>query len=173
MLSVILALALTASAQQPLTVTDVQFRAPERAASCGLLRQREKERLKVIRELSFLTQKPGTIDDRSTYEYWLKKLFMPPEDWIELSTEVVMTVIAPEKLRLQAQTEGLGSVFLITRGPGFVWQSYADQLPPEMSIELDGEYLIVRYFTYLTTVCDPNLQPVTIDWVEDPYSLLE
>ena len=154
-----------------LEVVDVQYRLPPQGASCGLLHQREIERLKVIRELAHLTRKMK--DHRSAqeamaeYRHWLKKLFMPRQDWAEESTEIAITLRPPQELIEQWKQHGPSTLFLVTTGPGFVWQSFADQLPPNMSISLTAENLLeVRYLTYLNAVCDPDLTPVEIGWVQ-------
>lgn len=169
---VLLLLIPSLSWSEALTVGRVEYNHPADRGSCGLLRAREQERLKVIREMIHLN---GLAKNGRTNALLLSntlivnKLFMPREVWNDVHAEVTMTVAVPEKMQHEIRQIGLGRVFLSFRAPGLVWHSYLNQLPREMEVSVDANLsqLSIRYFTYLTVTCLdlPAAPPPRIDWV--------
>lgn len=163
---------LSVHATVDLHVTAVEYIQPADLGSCGLLRAREAERKKVIRELIHLNRlaKKGRTSALLLANHLLvNKLFMPNETWRDLNAEVVVRATIPDEMKKEIERLGLGHVFLLTRAPGFVWQSFIYQLPPEMEIAIDptSGSLIVRYYTYLTVLCEPNSPPPRLTWIPD------
>ncbi len=155
-----------------LSVTGVEYFRPADMGSCGLLRARELERQKVIRELihlNRLAQKGRTAALLEANHLLVNKLFMPDETWRDLHAEVVVTAAVPEGMRREIERVGVGQVFLSTRAPGFVWHSFIYQLPPEMAIEADvaAGVIRVRYRTYLNVLCEEPLPAPQLDWIPE------
>lgn len=151
-----------------LQLVDFRFHRPADSPSCGLLKHRERERLKVIRELEYLTKK--TKDAKAlllSNNLLVNKLFMPNETWRDLTGEVFSTVRIPEAMLSEILRLGAGNIFLITRGPGFIWHSFAYQLPDGMSIQIDlpNKLLHIRFLTYLNVVCLGEPAPPVVEWI--------
>lgn len=157
-----------------LPLTGVQYLRPIQSASCGLLKQRELEREKVIRELEYLNKlaKQG----KSTAlllanNLLLNKLFMPNETWRDQSARVVVQLNIPEGVVSEIAASGVGNLYLAIHGPGFVWQSFAYQIPPEMSVSVDmaAKTMQIEYLTYLNVIClGDKLVPPQVEWFPAP-----
>lgn len=156
------------SGAETLGLVDVEYTSPPAAVSCGLLRQRELERLKVIRELEHLTvtaQKGQALGLLEVNNLLTNKLFMPTEDWSDEVVSVLVTVRKAGPGMERSLGQGFDQTFLVVRGPGFIWQSFANQLPPGMSVEDAGEFLKIRYLTYRNVLCLDRLENPTVEWI--------
>lgn len=144
---------------ETLEIVNVHYNYPEQTASCGILKHREIERQKVIRELKH-------ADLLQVNNLLLNKMFMPNETWRDLSAEVVLTVKMTQPMLQEAALVGEKNMYFSVEGPGFVWQSYAFQIPDEMKIEVDKntKLLRIRYLTYFNLLClEQPMQPI-IEW---------
>lgn len=159
-----------AAHSEPLELAAVSYEQPPQTASCGLLRHRELERLKVIRELNHLNKTAAKSDKGALLlanNLMVNKMFMPKETWVDLEAHVAITVKIPEAMKKEIEALGLGTVFLIVDGPGFIWQSHAYQLPNEMSVHTDPDnsLLHVRYVTYLNSLCLGKISEPKVEWI--------
>lgn len=155
---------------ESLQLMDVQYHYPAQSASCGILKHRELERQKVIRELEHMRK----LAKQGQYAAILQgnnllvnKLFMPNETWRDLSVEVILTIKMTKAMIQEASTIGSGSLYLSVEAPGFIWQSYTNQIPHEMNVVLNiNESLMsIRYLTYYNVLClDQNFVPV-VQWI--------
>lgn len=144
---------------ETLDLVSMHYNYPEQTASCGMLKHRELERQKVIRELKH-------ADLLQANNLLLNKLFMPNETWRDLSAEVVVIAKMPEAMLQEASNIGEKKLYFSIEGPGFVWQSYAFQIPNEMRIEFDMDAKLIRfrYLTYFNVLClEKPIQP-TVEW---------
>lgn len=163
---------LSAHAATELKVIDVEYIQPADLGSCGLLRAREVEREKVIRELIYLNrlaQKGRASALLHANHLLVNKLFMPKETWQDLNAEAIVSAEIPEEMKAEIGRLGIERVFLTTKAPGFVWQSFLYQTPPEMgvSVDLAAGILQVRYKTYLTVFCQPQLTAPRLVWTPE------
>lgn len=153
-----------------LQVESVQYTKPAQSASCGLLKQRELERQKVIRELEYLQKLAAKGKSAAILlgnNLLVNKLFMPNETWRDLNAQVSVTVKIPDLMMQEITASGARNLYLAVVGPGFVWQSFAFQIPPEMAVRVDTEakLLHVQYHTYLNVICLEKLKEPRIEWI--------
>lgn len=152
---------------ETLELTQTQYFAPTGSPSCGLLHQRDLERQKVMRELSYLF-KSLKQNERALVpldNLLTNKLFMPKDTWMDDSVEVAVSAAIPDDMQAEITQIGLANVFIRTDAPGFVWQSLAAQIPEDVSILQFGNQLIVRYKTYLNSSCESPLRAPTVEWI--------
>lgn len=145
---------------ETLQLVGMHYNYPPQTASCGLLKRRELERQKVIRELQHAALLQGD-------NLLLNKFFMPNETWRDLSAEVVVTAKMPEPMLKEASAKGTENLYLSIEAPGFVWQSYAFQIPNEMHVDVDRETKLIRirYLTYFNVLCLDKPQQPFIEWI--------
>ncbi len=145
---------------ESLQLLDMHYNYPVQTASCGLLKHRERERQKVIRELKHAELLQGD-------NLLLNKLFMPGETWRDLSAEVILTVQMTEPMIQEASSIGVQNLYLSVEAPGFVWQSFAFQIPNEMHINVDvqAKFVHIRYLTYFNVLCLDKPKPPVVEWV--------
>ena len=151
-----------------LEVVSVEYRPSPQSVSCGLLHQRELEREKVIRELAYLIKSGQHGQPEAmlhSNNLLTNKLFMPNEVWRDLSAEVLVTAKFSDAM-LEEFDRAQGFPFISVIAPGFVWESYANQLPDQMSIEIDKQQRLVqiRYAIYLNVLCGNHHDFPKIDW---------
>lgn len=151
-----------------LEVVSVEYHPTPQAVSCGLLHQRELEREKVIRELAQMIKSGlhGQPEAMLLSNNMLtNKLFMPNEVWRDLSAEVLVAAKISDRMLAELE-RGQSFPFISVIAPGFVWESYANQLPDEMSIEIDKGNRLVRihYAIYLNVLCSNPRDFPKIDW---------
>jgi hypothetical protein len=153
-----------AFAQTALVVDQVSYSPAAQSISCQLLRQRELERAKVIRELDYLSADESRV--ALSNNLLSNKLFLPDEVWRDASVSVELKVQVPQALADQISMHGLGKTSLITEGPGFVWQSYTTQLPEEFTIQYDAaaQILDLRYLVYQNVYCLDELWTPRVSW---------
>jgi len=161
-------ISMTAPAET-LELTSVHYFMPKSAPSCGLLHQRELEREKVMRELAE-TMKRLKTDERELISLkclLTNKWFMPDDTWVDDSVDVGVSVVIPPAMKAEIAQLGFANIFISTRGPGFVWQSLASQLPDEVSMLLDsdGQHLNIHYPTYLNSSCERPLRDPVVEWI--------
>jgi len=145
-----------------LETVEVRHLPPPAAPSCGLLRYREAEREKVVREHGELR---GREILRANH-LLLNKLFMPGDTWRDESVFVRVTVKISEEMNREIERLGLDGIYLSLDAPGLVWESYSFQTPNGMSVSMDGEgNLYVTYLTYQNVMCLDNPRSPVIEWI--------
>ena len=145
-----------------LETVEVRYVPPPVAPSCGLLKQREAVREKVVREHAELKG----CDQLRVNHLLLNKLFMPTEVWQDESVFVQAKVKISEDLALEIDRLGLDGIYLSLDAPGLRWESYSFQTPAGLSISMNGEgHLMVAYQTYLNVLCLEKLETPEIEWV--------
>ena len=162
--------AMLASAEV-LPVIKAEYHTPSQIASCALLRARENERKKVIREWIHLNSKALKGDLKAlllTNSLAINKLFLPDEVWRDLNAQVQFEVPIPPALKAEIERLGLGQIYFSLKGPGLHWQSFVYQRPREMTVDLsaNGESLSIRYQTYLSVVCWTPEPTIQFEWIE-------
>jgi hypothetical protein len=149
-----------------LETAEVRYLPPPAAPSCGLLRQREAERVKVIREQAHLLGRELPLVN----QLLLNKLFMPGDTWRDESVFVRVAVKISDEMNREIERSGLDGIYLALDAPGLTWQSYAFQTPGGMDVSMDGEgRLLITYWTYLNVLCLEKLDRPVIEWI--PASL--
>lgn len=169
MLKLLLVLLSTFVQAEELTVLSVEYRPAPQSVSCGLLHQRELERLKVARELAHMinqTKKRKSDELLMSGNLITNKLFMPEEVWQDLSADVLVTAKISDSM-LEEMDHSNGLPFIAVQAPGFVWASYTDQLPEGMSIELNrsDRVIEIRYPIYLNVLCSTHRAYPTVEWL--------
>jgi hypothetical protein len=145
-----------------LETAEVRYLPPPAAPSCGLLRQRETERAKVIREQAQLRGREIPLAN----QLLLNKLFMPGDTWRDESVFVRVTARIPAEMSREIERLGLDGIYISLDAPGLVWQSFAFQTPDGMEVAMDGEgRLVVTYQIYLNTLCLEKLERPVIEWI--------
>ena len=145
-----------------LPTAEVVYQPPPQAASCQMLRHRELEREKVIREQGELRgPKAPQVNQLLT-----NKLFMPGDTWRDETVNVRTSVVMSETMLREMERVGLDRIYLRIRAPGLIWESYAYQTPVGLDVVWDGEdRLILSYLTYQNVLCLENLFSPQIEWV--------
>lgn len=145
-----------------LPVAEVIYQPPPRASSCQMLKHRELEREKVIREQREL-RGPAAVE---VNQLLTNKLFMPGDTWRDETVNVRMSVVMDEAMIHEMERVGLDRLYLRIRAPGLVWESYAFQTPAGFDVVWDGEdRLILNYMTYQNVLCLENLFRPQVEWV--------
>lgn len=145
-----------------LETAGVVYQPPPQAVSCQMLRHRELEREKVIREQDELKGKksPGVN------QLLTNKLFMPGDTWRDETVNVRVAVKMTEEMIGELERVGLDGIYLRVFAPGLVWESYAFQTPRGLDYALDEEnHLILTYMTYQNVLCLEKLDAPVIEWV--------
>lgn len=145
-----------------LPVVEVIYQPPPQAASCQMLKHRELEREKVIREQGELTGFKAT----QVNQLLTNKLFMPGDTWRDETVNVRVSIVMSERMQREMERVGLDRLYLRIRAPGLVWESYAFQTPAGLDVVWDSDNrLILNYMTYQNVLCLENLFSPQIEWV--------
>lgn len=145
-----------------LETVEVRYVPPPAAPSCGLLRAREVQREKVVREQARLRGRDVLLVN----QLLVNKLFMPAESWRDESVFVQAKVKMTGGLEKEIEERGLDGIYLSTDAPGLKWESYSFQTPAGMSISMDGDgYLYISYEIYLNLLCLDKLESPRVEWI--------
>lgn len=155
---------------ETLELAGVEYLKPKESASCGLLRQREIERQKVIRELDHLGKLAIKGQGRAllqTGNLLTNKMFMPDDAWRDLNFQVTVFAKMSPAMVQEVRKDGADLLYFSIHGPGVVWQSYAYQVPSELEIEVDltAQRLRISYPTYLNVLCSTPLSAPVVEWI--------
>lgn len=144
---------------ETLSILSVAYSHPKEMSSCGLLRQRAIERMKVIRELE-------VADILDSNNLLTNKYFLDANVWQDEVVAVLVTATLSEGLAEQLRVYGLPGTFLELNGPGVVWHSYLSQMPEGLSYSFDLERRLVevRYQVYQNIFCDESQAQPKVIW---------
>lgn len=138
------------------------YQPPPQAVSCQMLRHREREREKVIREQVELKGPRATLVN----QLLTNKLFMPGDTWRDETVNVRVAVKITEAMSTEIERLGLDGIYLRVSAPGLTWESYAFQTPRGLDYALDEDsQLILTYMTYQNVLCLEKLDTPVVEWV--------
>ncbi|MBX3022681.1 MAG: hypothetical protein KF799_13495 [Bdellovibrionales bacterium] len=172
MMRLLFALLLSFSAHaEDLTVSGLLLHARPGSPSCGLLKHREIEREKVLRELVELQRQSARGQAQAlllTNTLLINRFFLDRSVWADESVLVQFVVTIPDALHAEIERVGLDHIFLSLHGPGFTWQSYAGQVPEDLALVYMSEFrtLHVSYPIYQSELCFGALRTPEVAWID-------
>lgn len=150
-----------------LETVEVRYVPPPAGPSCGLLKHREAEREKVVREQAQLRGR----ELLRLNHLLLNKLFMPGETWRDESVFVQVKVKITDALSREIENVGLDGIYLSLDAPGLKWESYSFQTPLGMNVLVDGAgSLLLTYQIYLNVLCLDKLEVPSVEWIPAEFA---
>lgn len=157
---------------ESLNVLDRQIHEYVEQASCRLLRHRELERQKVLRELNHLKNEDFSdvfLHFAMLNYFSTNQIFFDRSIWQDESIKVQLTLDLSKAFRGQVEAQGLENIFISIRGQGVQWVGRVKNFPASFKFEIDDlGKLVVSYRIYRAQLCFEEPVDPDILWISDP-----
>lgn len=154
---------------QNLSIQNMNIETLVETPSCLLLKHRDLEREKVIRELKHIYKM--TSDDPIAYlmesnQLVHNKLFMDKELWSAPVVKIGFHSSVSKKLADAIVQYGINQILFSIKGEGVTWTSYPHQTPNDIQFNYDQEkqLLAVEYHVYMSVLCVSDPVPLQLRW---------